>query len=107
MTVKYLKEAGHDVKDIRGTASQGIDDEGVWDLIKKENRILVTTDKGFSRYRNEKHPGILIVRLRRPNRLKIHQRVVQGLRLFSEQKWPGKVLIMRDTVQSLWESKDT
>lgn len=102
MTVHSLQKAGHDVKDIRGTSNEGIEDEEIWNIVKKEKRILITTDKGFSRYRNKTQPGILIILLSKPNRTKIHQRVINGLYQFNTQEWNGKILIVRDTVQSIW-----
>lgn len=105
MTIQALRASGHDVKDIRGTLDEGIEDEAIWEMVIKEKRLLITTDKGFGHFRNELHTGILIILLKQPNRLKIHERVIQGLYQFAEKEWPGKTLIMRDTVQSLWEYK--
>ena len=71
MTVKELRSKGFDVKDIRGTSEQGISDADLWQIVQKEKRLLITTDKGFSSHRNEAHHGILIIRLKQPSRLKI------------------------------------
>ena len=68
-TVDRLRELGHDVKDIRGTAAEGLADTGLWDVAVRERRLLITTDKGFTEYRAASHFGIVIVRLRQPNRL--------------------------------------
>lgn len=69
MTVDRLRELGHDVKDIRGTADEGLADAGLWNVALRERRLLITTNKGFTEYRAVSHSGILIVRLRQPNRL--------------------------------------
>jgi len=69
MTVNRLRELGHDVRDIRGSSDQGMADAALWDIAVREGRLLITTDKGFTEYRTTNHNGILIVRLRRPNRL--------------------------------------
>jgi hypothetical protein len=71
-------------------------------MIQGEERLFVTTDKGFTRYRNESHHGILIIRLRQPNRKKIHQRVMHAINQFKEKDWSGLLVVMRDVVQSLW-----
>jgi predicted nuclease of predicted toxin-antitoxin system len=105
-TVLALSEAGHDVLDIRGTRDEGMEDETLWDRIKREERLLITTDKGFSQYRNEPHNGILIIRLRQPNRKKIHQRVMQAIDQFKAQEWLGLLVVMRDVVQSSWRYED-
>jgi predicted nuclease of predicted toxin-antitoxin system len=72
MTAQVLRDNGHDVLDIRGTPNEGIDDEVLWRMVQAEKRLLITTDKGFTQNRNESHHGILIIRLKQPNRQKIH-----------------------------------
>lgn len=57
------------------------------------------------RYRNEAHHGILIVRLRKPNRHKIHERVMKAMKQFSSEEWPGLLVVMQDRVQRIWRSK--
>lgn len=104
-TVKELRSKGFDVLDIRGSAEQGITDEVLWKKAQLEKRIFITTDKGFSIHRNEKHHGILIVRLKQPTRLKIHQRVMQALSKYSQEQWHGLMVVMRDVVQSSWKSR--
>jgi predicted nuclease of predicted toxin-antitoxin system len=101
MTVRALLGLGHDVADIRGTPDQGAEDEILWKKVQSAQRILITTDKGFSRYRDVNHFGILIVRLRQPNRKKIHDRVLRALAQFTPGEWPGMLLVVRDTVQSI------
>ena len=105
MTVKELQSKGHDVRDIRGTADQGITDVELWQIVQQENRLLITTDKGFSNQRYEEHHGILIIRLKQPSRIKIHQRVMQAVNNYSEHEWPGLMVIMRDGVQSSWSNR--
>lgn len=101
-TVAELRNAEHDVLDIRGTVNQGNSDEVLWAMINEESRLLITTDKGFVQHRDESHAGILVVRLRQPNAQKIHERVIQAMAQFSEDEWPGLVVVMRDVVQSVW-----
>ncbi len=105
MTVRELRDQGFDVIDIRGTDDQGITDEVLWQKTQKEKCLLITTDKGFSSYRDEVHYGILIIRLKQPTRLKIHQRVMQAIRRYSEREWSGLMVVMRDAVQSSWKSR--
>jgi predicted nuclease of predicted toxin-antitoxin system len=104
ITVKQLRSKGFDVTDIRGTTDQGIIDELLWRRAQKEKRLLITTDKGFSSCRNEAHYGILIIRLKQPTRLKIHHHVMKAIAKYSEQDWPGLLVVMRDSVQSTWRS---
>ena len=105
MTVEALRGLGHDVVDIRGTADEGLDDADLWEMIKTQERLFITTDKGFAQHRGESHRGILIIRLKQPNRTKIHQRVMQAMAQFSENEWPGLLVVMRDRVRSIWRTQ--
>jgi len=104
VSVTALRDSGHDILDIRGTIEEGLPDELLWEKVQHENRLLITTDKGFSDHRAESHFGILIVRLRQPNQQKIHARIMQAMKVYSEKDWPGLLVIMRDAVQSVWRS---
>lgn len=103
ISVERLREMGHDVLDIRGTPEEGMSDELLWDKARKEKRLLITTDRGFSRHRDSEHNGILIVSLRMPNRHKINERVIEAMRRFSSSQWPGLLVVMRDQVMSAWQ----
>ena len=100
MTIRTLQEMGHDIRDIRGTTLEGIEDDAIWELIQNENYMLITTDKGFIRYRNNRHKGILIIRLKHPNRHKIHKRIVKAIVQFTEEEWKLLTVVMRDNIQS-------
>jgi predicted nuclease of predicted toxin-antitoxin system len=102
ITVKQLRSKGFDVTDIRGTPDQGMPDEHLWERALQEKRLLITTDKGFSNYRYKDHYGLLIIRLKQPTRLKIHQYVMQAIEKYSEKDWRGMLVVMRDSVQSSW-----
>ena len=80
LTVSTLRGHGDDVLDIRGTPQQGLFDAELWGVAQRDRRILISTDKGFVRYRTEQHFGILVVRLRQPNEQLIHARVMGALR---------------------------
>lgn len=101
ISVSSLIKMGHAVKDIRGTTLEGMEDKDIWDLIQQEKRMLITTDKGFRQYRKIHHNGILIVRLKQPNRLKIHNRIMKAITQFSEQDWKDLIVVMRDNIQSV------
>ena len=100
MTVNRLRELRHDVRDVRGTSGQGVEDPDLWGVVVAEGRVLVTTDRGFAAYRGPNQPGILIVRLRQPNRLKIHNAVMLALARFAESEWLGMLVVVRDTTMS-------
>lgn len=105
MTVRVLREHGHDVKDIRGTESEGQSDADLWVFCQKEQRLLITTDKGFAQNRNEAHSGVLIVRLKQPNRRRIHEKVMEMMRLTKEKEWPGLTITVQDRFHRTWTGK--
>ncbi len=105
MTVRELQEASHDVIDIRGTDNAGLIDEDVWIMAQKQQRLLITTDKGFALKRHERHYGILIVKLKQPNRLKIHRKVIKAIKRFKAEEWLGMTVIMQDIFCSIWKGK--
>lgn len=49
ITVQELRRQGHDILDIRGTEKEGLPDENVWEMAQRHERLLITTDKGFTR----------------------------------------------------------
>lgn len=102
ITVRALRELGHEVFDHRGTPREGIADQELWEIAQFQKCLFITTDKGFANKRNEKHYGVIIVRLRRPNRYKIHERVMRAVNQFQENEWPGRIAVVRDNVQSIW-----
>ena len=106
LTVSVLRDRGHDVRDIRGTREEGSQDLILWERAQKEGRLFITTDKGFSKHRDEAHSGILIIRLKQPNRMKLHQRVLQAMNQIPEQEWKGLLLVMQDIVQKKWRVKE-
>ena len=106
MTVRALRLLGHDVRDLRGTPDEGMQDDALWEMAQREERLLITTDKGFTHYRAARHYGILVIRLRRPNRHRIHQRIMQAVTQVPETEWPGLLVVMRDVAQSMWRARE-
>ena len=105
VTALALRESGHDVLDIRGTTDEGMHDDPLWRKSQSEGRMLITTDKGFARHRDEPHHGPLIVRLRQPNRIRIHQRIMLAVSQTPAEEWPELMVVMRDTAQSIWRAR--
>ena len=107
MTLHALRMAGHDVRDIRGTPNQGMPDEALWNMAQFEECLFITIDRGSARFRARPHYGMLIVRLRRPNRHKLHERIMQALPQFSDVEWNGLLVVMRDVAQSTWRARES
>ena len=64
--IEYLKTLGHDVLSIRESGLSGISDDEVYQRACKENRVIVTMDKDFSRifrFPPEKCGGIIVVKI--------------------------------------------
>jgi predicted nuclease of predicted toxin-antitoxin system len=64
--IDYLKSFGHDVLSIRDAGLSGISDDEVYQRACKENRVIVTMDKDFSRifrFPSEKCGGIIVVKI--------------------------------------------
>ncbi len=89
ITVLELRKLGYDVLDIRGTSDQSMSDEALWEMVQREERLLITTDKGFGPHRYGAHYGILVVRLRQPNEQKIHARVMKAMSQFKASERVG------------------
>src|SRR5205823_3049948 len=88
-TVEELRADGNVVSDLRGTTEQGSPDPDVWQNVLAERALLITTDKGFTSYRDEAHFGVLVIRLRQPNLAKIHARVMAAMARYVEKDWPN------------------
>jgi predicted nuclease of predicted toxin-antitoxin system len=100
-TVVALRALGHRVLDVRGLAAKGAPDDVVWAMAQREQALLLTTDKGFARRRSAAHHGILVIRLRQPNRERIHLCTMQAVQRFAEGSWPGQTVVIRDRTQSV------
>ncbi len=102
-TVQTLREIGYDVHDMRGKPDEGMKDALLWDIAQSEGRLLITTDKGFAGHRGDTPYGILVVRLRQPNRHKIHQWAIQAITIFDDKEWPDLLqeLIPENDVESI------
>lgn len=102
--VDELNRRNWNVLDIRGTSDEGMRDDLLWQRVQSENRLFITTDKGFTQYRDVSHSSLIIVVLKHPNSQKISTRVFQSLDQFDN--WKNRMVVMRDTVQSVWVSSE-
>jgi predicted nuclease of predicted toxin-antitoxin system len=91
---------------LRGTTGEGVQDDILWEMEQQAERLLITTDKGFTQYRMTRHQGVLMIQLRRPNRQSIHARIMQAMTQLSEQECSGLLVVMRDVAQSTWRARE-
>jgi predicted nuclease of predicted toxin-antitoxin system len=91
-----LKDLGHDVHTQHDELLLGHADGEIWEATQKESRFLITQDLDFSDLRQfapGSHYGILLVRLRSPNRRDLIERIGELFRKENVSDWAGCFLI--------------
>lgn len=93
---RLLTELGHQIHTLRDEQLLGHDDREIWEATQKESRFLITQDLDFSDTRKfvpGSHHGILLIRLRSPNRRNLAARVQE---IFEKEKvddWVGCLVV--------------
>jgi predicted nuclease of predicted toxin-antitoxin system len=67
--VRFLKDKGFDLKEVRGAGIAGESDDAVIALARKEERVLLTFDRHFANilaYPPSSHHGIIRIRIHPP-----------------------------------------
>lgn len=94
--VAKLSELGHDVDTVPSEGLTGHPDGDVWEAAQRARRLLVTQDLDFSdvrQFRPGTHHGLLLVRLVRPGRSALLERV-HGLFLTQDvASWAGCFIV--------------
>lgn len=73
-----LENFGHEIHTLYEEKLSGHSDEDVWEAAQKESRFLITQDLDFSdsrKFAPGSHCGILLLRLRSPNRRALMERI--------------------------------
>ena len=87
-----LKGIGHDVHTVHGEQLTGHADNEIWEAAQNESRFLITQDLDFSdlrRFAPGSHQGILLLRLRSPNRRNLVSRVAELFQTENAGEWAG------------------
>ena len=87
-----LKNVGHDVHTAYEEQLVGRADSEIWAAAQQESRVLITQDMDFSdarRFAPGTHHGLLLVRLRSPNRRDLAERVEAVFRRENVDDWSG------------------
>ena len=87
-----LKDLGHDVHTPHEERLIDRADRELWEATQKESRFLITQDLDFSdsrRFTPGSHHGILLVRLRSPNRRNLVGRIRELFRQENVGQWVG------------------
>jgi len=85
-----LRKLRHDVHTLHEERLTGHADAGVWEAAQKESRFLITQDLDFSdsrKFAPGSHFGILLVRLRSPNRRALIERIEEMFQDENVEDW--------------------
>lgn len=85
-----LKDLGHEAHTLHEERLVGRPDQDVWQAAQKESRFLITQDMDFSdsrKFAPGSHHGILLLRLRSPNRRALIERTTEIFQKESVGEW--------------------
>lgn len=97
--VAVLSALGHDVDTVRFEQLTGRDDGDVWGAAQAAGRFFVTQDLDFSdqrRYTPGSHAGLLLVRLARPGRDALFERVSMLFTTEQVIEWHACLVVATD-----------
>jgi predicted nuclease of predicted toxin-antitoxin system len=97
--VAALAALGHDIDTVRAERLNGQADPNVWSATQATKRFLITQDLDFSdvrRYEPGTHVGLLLVRLARPGRNDLFERVVTVFQTENVEDWRGCLVVVTD-----------
>jgi len=94
--VAVLTGLGHNVDTVRTEQLTGRADPDVWSAAQAAQRFLITQDLDFSdvrRYTPGTHAGLLLVRLTRPGRNALFERVSTVFQTEKVDHWTGCLVV--------------
>ena len=94
--VAVLARLGHNVDTVRTEQLTGRADPDVWSAAQAAQRFLITQDLDFSdvrRYTPGTHAGLLLVRLTRPGRNALFERVSTVFQTEKIEDWTGCLVV--------------
>ena len=97
--VDALGTLGHDVDTVRQERLNGRIDPEVWSATQTAQRFFITQDLDFSdirQYAPGTHAGLLLVRLLRPGREALFQRVITVFRTENVEDWRECLIVVTD-----------
>ncbi len=98
--VEHFAALHHDVHTVSSEQLTGRDDGVIFRAALQENRLLLTQDLDFSdrrRFKPGTHPGIVLVRLRDPNRRRLVERIKLILQTYDIETWAGCFVVVGDS----------
>ena len=97
--VAALAALGHDIDTVRAERLNGQPDQNVWSSTQSARRFFITQDLDFSdvrRYTPGTHAGLLLVRLSRPSRDALLERVATVFQTENVEGWTGCLVVVTD-----------
>jgi len=97
--VAVLAGLGHNVDTVRTEQLTGRADPDVWSAAQAAQRFLITQDLDFSdvrRFTPGTHAGLLLVRLTRPGRHALFERVLTVFQTEKIEEWTGCLVVATD-----------
>jgi predicted nuclease of predicted toxin-antitoxin system len=94
-----LQALGHDVDTVREEGLTGRPDQDLWVAARAAERFLVTQDLDFSDLREfakRATPGVLVIRLAEPSRIRLTRRVTEIFRTENVEAWIGCLVVATD-----------
>lgn len=94
-----LEQAGCEVIDIRGTTSQGADDERLFAIAQEASATILTTDRDFYHtipLQQKTHYGVIVIALKQPNRQAILDRLRWALQQPFIEEMDNTIVLLRD-----------
>ena len=94
--VSVLTGLAHDVDTVRGEQLTGRADPDVWSAAQAAQRFLIPQDLDFSdlrRYTPGTHAGLLVVRLSRPGRNALFERLSSVFQTEKVEEWTGCLVV--------------
>ena len=94
-----LQALGHDVDSVPSEQLSGHEDASVWTAAQAAGRFLITQDLDFSdarRYVPGAHHGLLLIRLARPSRVALFNRIIGLFTTEQVDDWPTCLVVATD-----------
>lgn len=96
---EFLTRLNHDVHTVAEENLSGASDRDVWEAAQRDERFLMTQDMDFSdlrRFAPGTHHGILLVRLRSPDRESLIRRIREVFQHEEVSRWIGCFVVATD-----------
>jgi predicted nuclease of predicted toxin-antitoxin system len=94
---ELLAARGHDATTVVEQGWQGMPDNALWSCVQREQRLLITADKGFAdlrRYPPGTHCGVVLLRSREEGRRAYLELALRALEELKLDELAGAVVVV-------------